>query len=164
MPENARVREWYYICRKFVETDFAIISFITKLPNCAVGELNVTEHRLTRYELELMDVLWKLKQGTVQDVCDHLERDLAYTTVMTTLNLLATRKNVLAREKQGRAFIYKPLVSRDDVSRSILSDLKDVLFGNRLPSLVLNMMEESETNSKDAEVLREAIRKLEKSE
>ena len=83
---------------------------------------------------------------------------------MTTLNLLATRKKVLAREKQGRAFIYRPLVTREGVSRSILSDLKDVLFGNRLPSLVLNMMEESETNPVDAEILREALRKLEKSE
>jgi BlaI family transcriptional regulator, penicillinase repressor len=128
------------------------------------GDLSVTEHRLTRYELELMDVLWKLEQGTVQDVCDNLGRDLAYTTVMTTLNLLATRKNVLAREKQGRAFIYRPLVTREGVSRSILSDLKDVLFGNRLPSLVLNMMEESETNPGDAEILREALRKLEKHE
>ncbi|MFN9720778.1 MAG: BlaI/MecI/CopY family transcriptional regulator [Planctomycetota bacterium] len=124
----------------------------------------MTEHRLTRYELELMDVLWKLEQGTVQDVCDHLQRDLAYTTVMTTLNLLATRKNVLARTKNGRAFIYKPLVTRDDISRSILTDLKDVLFGNRLPSLILNMMEESETNPQDAEILRDAIRRLEKHE
>jgi len=130
----------------------------------AAGDSRVTEHRLTRYELELMDVLWKLEQGTVQDVCDHLQRDLAYTTVMTTLNLLATRKNVLARTKNGRAFIYKPLVTRDDISRSILTDLKDVLFGNRLPSLILNMMEESETNPQDAEILRDAIRRLEKHE
>ncbi len=130
----------------------------------AAGDSRVTEHRLTRYELELMDVLWKLEQGSVQDVCDHLDRDLAYTTVMTTLNLLATKKKVLAREKSGRAFIYRPLVTRDDVSRSILSDLKDVLFGNRLPSLVLNMMEENETNPQDAQILRDALRKLEKNE
>jgi len=121
----------------------------------------VPESRLTRYELELMDVVWNLGQGTVQDVCNNLRRDLAYTTVMTTLNLLANRKKVLAREKEGRAYIYKPLVSREEVSRSILSDLKAVLWGDHLPSLVLNLMAESETNEKDAAVLREALKKLE---
>ena len=65
----------------------------------------VPEFRLTRYELELMDILWTLKEATVQDVCDQLQRELAYTTVMTTLNLLATRKEVVAREKQGRAYV-----------------------------------------------------------
>lgn len=119
------------------------------------------EYKLTRYELELMDILWSLAEGTVQDVCDNLSRPLAYTTVMTTLNLLASRKKVLARTKQGRAFLYRPLVTRDEVSRSILSDMKSVLFGNRLPSLVLRMMAEDETNERDAEILREALKKLE---
>ena len=57
--------------------------------------------RLTRYELELMDVLWRLGQGTVQDVCDNLNRELAYTTVMTTLRLLHSKKKVLKRVKRG---------------------------------------------------------------
>lgn len=121
----------------------------------------MTEYRLTRYELQLMDVLWTIGQGSVQDVCDRLDRELAYTTVMTTLNLLVTRKGVLSREKQGRAFVYSPLVSREDVSRSILSDLKAVLFGNRLPKLVLSLMEESEVSERDTEILKEAIQKLE---
>ena len=119
------------------------------------------ENRLTRYELELMNVLWTIGEGTVQDVCDNLTRELAYTTVMTTLNLLATRKNVLSRTKDGRAYVYKPLVSRDEVSRSILSDLKSVLFGNRLPSMVLNLMAEDEADEKTADVLRDALKKLE---
>lgn len=121
----------------------------------------MSENRLTRYELELMNVLWTIGEGTVQDVCDNLTRDLAYTTVMTTLNLLVTRKNVLSRTKDGRAYVYKPLVSRDEVSRSILSDLKSVLFGNRLPSMVLNLMAEDETDKKTADVLRDALKKLE---
>ena len=121
----------------------------------------MSENRLTRYELELMNVLWTIGEGTVQDVCDKLTRELAYTTVMTTLNLLATRKNVLSRPKDGRAYVYKPLVSRDEVSRSILSDLKSVLFGNRLPSMVLNLMAEDEADEKTADILRDALKKLE---
>ena len=64
--------------------------------------------RLTRYELELMDVLWSRGEGTVQDVCDALHRPLAYTTVMTTLRLLEDKKKVLQRVKRGRAYVYRP--------------------------------------------------------
>ena len=109
-----------------------------------------------------MNVLWEIGEGTVQDVCGNLERDLAYTTVMTTLNLLVVKKKVLKREKHGRAFIYFTLVSREDISRSVLLDLKDILFGSRLPSLVLNLMAESDMTSHDAAVLKDAIEKLER--
>jgi BlaI family penicillinase repressor len=122
----------------------------------------VSEFKLTHCELQLMNVLWERGSGTVQDVCDNLNRELAYTTVMTTLNVLVTKKKVLSREKQGRAFVYRPLVSREDVSRSVLSGLKDVLFGSRLPSLVLNLLAETETTSHDAAILKDAIEKLER--
>ncbi len=122
------------------------------------------ENRLTRYELELMNILWTLGQGTVQDVSDNLGRELAYTTVMTTLNLLATRKKVISRVKEGRAYVYKPLVSREEVSRSVLSDLKSILFGSQMPALVLNMLAESETSEKDAVILRDALRKLQENQ
>lgn len=131
------------------------------MPSYSSGNDSVAENRLTRYELELMDVLWTLGHGTVQDVCDKLVRNLAYTTVMTTLNLLAARKKVLSREKQGRAYVYRPIVTRDEVCRSVLSDLKAVLFGNQLSSLVLNLMADDEANETDAEILRDALRRLE---
>ena len=108
-----------------------------------------------------MDILWTVGEGTVQDVCDRLQRELAYTTVITTLNLLATRKEVVAREKQGRAYVYRPLISREEASHSLLSDLKCVLFGNRLPSIVLNLLAESADSDRETEILREALEKLE---
>jgi predicted transcriptional regulator len=119
------------------------------------------EGRLTRYELELLDVLWELGEGTVQDVCDKLERPLAYTTVMTTLSLLERKKRVLERRKCGRAYVYHPVVSRDDVSRSMISDLRDVLFGDRLPSLVLNLLSDERMNKDDVAALRAALDRIE---
>ena len=118
--------------------------------------------RLTRYELELMDVLWSRGEGTVQDVCDGLRRPLAYTTVMTTLSLLERKKKVLQRVKQGRAYVYRPTVTREEVSLFVLTDLRDVLFGGRLPSLVLNMLSEDEFSTEDVVALREALVKVEK--
>lgn len=123
---------------------------------------NVMKHaRLTRYELELMDVLWQLGEGTVQDVCDGLERPLAYTTVMTTLRLLHGKKKVLKRVKRGRAHVYQPIVSRDAVSRSVMSDLQGVLFREQLPSLMLGLLEDGSLTQSDIKTLKAAIRKVE---
>lgn len=109
-----------------------------------------------------MNVLWNRGSGTVQDVCDSLERPLAYTTVMTTLRLLEQKKKVLERVKQSRAYVYRPIVTREEVSRSVLSDLRDVLFGGQLPSLVLNMLSEDEISTEDVAAIREALAKVEK--
>ena len=119
------------------------------------------DYRLTPYELELMDVIWDLGKASVHDVCDALPRDLAYTTVMTTLSLLVQKKKVLKRVKNGRAYIYQPVVSREEVSRSMLSQIKQVLLKDSLPSLMLNLLEEENISEDDINALKEAIRKLE---
>lgn len=117
--------------------------------------------RLTKYELELMDVIWELGEATVQQVCDHLSRPLAYTTVMTTLNLLEKKKQVLERKKQGRAYLYRPLVTREEVSRGFLRELKEVLFRGRVPSLIHNLLSEEDISRDDVAELRAALDELE---
>lgn len=123
--------------------------------------LGMTTPRLTRCELELMDVLWQKGEATVQEVCDALRRPLAYTTVMTTLSLLHSKKKVLKRVKRGRAHVYQPLVSRGHVSRAVLSDLRDVLFAGQLPTLVLGLLEDGQFSHDDVQALKAAIQKVE---
>jgi predicted transcriptional regulator len=119
--------------------------------------------RLTRYELELMDVLWQKGEGTVQEVCNELKRPLAYTTVMTTLGLLHSKKKVLKRVKRGRAHVYIPLVTREEIGRAVISDLREVLFADRLPSLVLGLLDAGKFSQDDVEALKDALRKVEES-
>lgn len=121
----------------------------------------MTPPRLTRCELELMDVLWQRGEGTVQEVCDGLSRPLAYTTVMTTLGLLHSKKKVLKRIKRGRAHVYQPAVTRDEVSRHVISDLQDVLFADRLPTLMLGLLEDGKFSDADVQALKAALRKVE---
>ncbi len=118
--------------------------------------------RLTLYELELMNVLWDLGEATVQQVCDCLDRDLAYTTVMTTLNVLHGRKGCLERTKVGRAFSYRPTVTREEMSAQVLSELRPVLFGRSLPTLMLNLLSSEQLEDGDLEALREALERVEK--
>ena len=58
-----------------------------------------------------MEILWARGESNVRDVVDRLDRPLAYTTVMTTLDRLF-KKGLLLRRKSDRAFIYAPSLSR----------------------------------------------------
>ncbi len=67
-------------------------------------------------EIDVMEAMWSFGAGNVRDVVGRLERKLAYTTVMTTLDRLY-KKGLLEREMNDRAFVYSPKVSREDWDR-----------------------------------------------
>jgi predicted transcriptional regulator len=62
-------------------------------------------------EISIMEILWSRGESNVRDVVDRLNRPLAYTTVMTTLDRLF-KKGILERRKEERAFLYSPALSR----------------------------------------------------
>ena len=77
-----------------------------------------------------MSILWRATEPVaVRDVCKRLRGKpaLAYTTVMTTLDRLY-KKGLLAREKQGNAFVYRAEMSRDDYRRKIVEETMGVLL------------------------------------
>src|SRR5262249_9773881 len=98
-----------------------------------------TEH-LTPLELEIMHVLWEKGPANVQTVQQHLERDLAYTTVQTMLNILH-RKGKVKRTLKDRAYFYNPAVSRSHVTTQHITDIVDRLFGGSAESLVMSLVE-----------------------
>ena len=98
-----------------------------------------TEH-LTPLELEIMHVLWETGPANVQTVQQHLQRELAYTTVQTMLNILQ-RKGKVKRTLKDRAYFYKPAVSRSQAVGQYMGDIVDRLFGGSAESLVMSLVE-----------------------
>ena len=76
---------------------------------------------LTDAELRRMKILWERGPSTVGGVVETLPEDepLAYSTVLTTLRILED-KGYLRHEKQGRAFVYHPVVDRRAARRNAL--------------------------------------------
>lgn len=81
-------------------------------------------HRPLGYlEQAVMDVLWRQAPASVHDVTGALaDRDLAYTTVMTTLDRLF-RKGLLGRSKRGHAYHYHPALSREEFERRLVTSM-----------------------------------------
>ena len=96
--------------------------------------------QLTPLELEIMNVLWETGPANVQTVQQQLERDLAYTTVQTMLNILH-RKSKVKRTLKDRAYFYRPSVSRSQVVSQTIGDVVDRLFGGSAENLVMSLVE-----------------------
>ncbi len=75
-------------------------------------------------EQDVMDVVWRMRDVTVRDVHVKLAatREIAYTTVMTTMSRLA-RKGILQRDTADLAHRYRPVVSRDQYARGAVGDV-----------------------------------------
>jgi predicted transcriptional regulator len=86
-------------------------------------------------EREVMAILWAEGNLPVRDVQARLRRPAAYTTVMTTLDRLF-KKGVLVREQSGRAFLYSPVVSREELRASIASKVITGLLQGRRDAAV----------------------------
>ena len=84
-------------------------------------------------ELECLKALWDLGEGNVRAVREALAatRPLAYTTVMTVMDRL-TRKGIVGRDKHGRAHLYRPRVTEEELRQDALNRLlKDFFGGSR---------------------------------
>ena len=98
---------------------------------------------LTEGELPLMQVLWKKRRATVGDVVASLSANppLAYSTVLTTLRILEV-KGYVRHTKEGRAFVYEPVVVQEEASRKALDTLVNRFFGGSCELLVVNLLKE----------------------
>ncbi len=100
-----------------------------------------SEQSLTPLELEIMNVLWESGPANVQTVQSLLTaRNLAYTTVQTMLNVLH-RKGKVKRRLKDRAYLYQPIVSRQNAVKQAVGEMLDRFFGGSADSLVLSLVE-----------------------
>lgn len=105
---------------------------------------------LTSVELEFMMVLWHIGAGTVRQVLEILNRQekRAYTSVATVLKVLH-EKGYVEAEKNDRALIYSPSLSKEEYEGRTLRSLSETLFGGAPTALVARLVDD-EYLSEDA--------------
>src|SRR5260221_11656176 len=80
------------------------------------------ENSLGTLERDVMDLAWEQPEITVRECCERLGSGAAYTTVMTTMDRLF-KKGLLARRKAGRAFVYRAVVTRQEMEGAVATEL-----------------------------------------
>jgi len=88
-------------------------------------------------EADVMRIVWDKDEVTVRDVDEELResRRIAYTTVMSVLRNLAA-KGLLQQDKSNAAYVYRPVVTDEEVARGILDALVDKIMGGRREPLI----------------------------
>ena len=113
---------------------------------------------LHKRELQIMKIIWENGQATVRDVYETLlsKERIAYTTVATMLNSLE-EKGFLRHDVDGRTYIYKPLVAKEEVSQGMLQDLLERLFDGSTEMLLNTLIKVKDLNEDDLEQLWQRI-------
>jgi predicted transcriptional regulator len=118
---------------------------------------------LTEQELEIMKVIWRLETATVRQVFEALlaQRRIAYTTVMTMMNILET-KGYLKKRQDDRAYVYSPTQPQKQVLSSMVREFVNRVFNGSAEPLLLHLVEDKHLTAKDMNEIRKAIRAAEK--
>ncbi|HWN40818.1 MAG TPA: BlaI/MecI/CopY family transcriptional regulator [Thermoanaerobaculia bacterium] len=113
---------------------------------------------LTEQELEIMKVVWERKASTVRDVYEALRerKGVAYTTVMTMMNILET-KGHLVKRPEGRAYVYEPSQAQTQVISGMVQEFVDRVFDGAARPLVLSLLQERKLSREDLEEISRLI-------
>jgi len=119
-------------------------------------EVAMKKVRLGVLQLKIMNVLWEQGPATVAEVQERLVdgAELAYTTIATMLRKMEVR-GLVKHRSEGRRFIYRAGVEPEAVSRTMVDDLIDRVFGGSLADAVSHLLE-------TRDVSRDELRQLEK--
>ena len=117
---------------------------------------------LTEQELEIMKIVWEHDRVTVRDVYEALleRRKIAYTTVMTMMNILEQKK-YLRKSAEDRAYIYRPAKPKKQVIQGMVREFVDRVFNGSAEPLLVHLIEDQRLSEKD---LREIARMIHRKE
>jgi BlaI family transcriptional regulator, penicillinase repressor len=117
--------------------------------------------RISDAEHTVMEVLWDESPLTAQDVAERIpvEREWSANTVKTLLGRLLA-KNVIAHEEDGRRYLYRPLVQREEYVAGESRKLMDRLFGGKLSPLVAHLAERDALTAQDIAEIEALLKEL----
>lgn len=120
----------------------------------------------TELELQILKVLWRRSPLLARDVQAALAdegRELAKTSVITTLNTML-KKKYLKRKKRGNTYLFSPRISEEEVAERVLGDVVDRVFDGSTAAVLLKLFDVTNIDDDELKELRRIInRKLKES-
>lgn len=118
------------------------------------------EQQLSDQQLAFMRALWSLGEGSVAEVQAALvdeQQRLAPTTVATVLGRLE-KKGLVEHRSEGRQYVYRALISEQEVRRSVLSRVSATLFGGDVTAMVSQLLDQSEVSEDELAEVRQMLK------
>jgi len=116
----------------------------------------VGESGFTDRELDVMSILWRRGSATVAQVREDLGEELAYTSVLSALQLLEEKGHV-RHEREGKAYRYLPVAAAEDAGRTALGRLLDRVFAGSAERLLAQLVTERELSEEELRRMRRVL-------
>jgi predicted transcriptional regulator len=114
---------------------------------------------LTRRELDIMSALWELGEGTVTQVRDRVDPDLAYTSISSMIRTLEIKGYVSHRRGEGKTHVYFPVIEAETAGESALGRVLDKIYGGSPLKLLAHLVEQKKLSSKELDRMKELLSK-----
>ena len=111
------------------------------------------EISFTPRELDVMSILWRAGSGTVTEVREALDEDLAYTSVLSALQTLE-EKGFVRHEPEGRAYRYFPTVAPENAGRSALARIREAVFQGSAELMFAQLVSDRKLKREELERMR----------
>lgn len=116
----------------------------------------MADQSFTDRELDIMSVLWDRGPATVSEVRSRLGDELAYTSVLSMLQILE-QKGKVAHEKDGKAYRYRALVGRAAAGHTALKQIMHKVFGGSAELLMAQLVSDRKLSEEELRGLRKAV-------
>lgn len=129
----------------------------------AEQQLNLSVTIPTKGEMRILNALWDMGQGTVEDVIRHpsFSTPPNYKTTQTLLRIME-EKGLAKHTNQGRVFIFTPCVTREQVARLSVQNLLENTFSGSLTEMMVGVIEAGTVKESELEELETLIREYRK--
>lgn len=115
------------------------------------------DRRFSKREQEIVDIIYRLKKASVNDVIEHMENPPGYSAVRALMRIME-EKGILKHHTSGSKYIYELKISRTLIRKGALRKLIEIYFENSVEEAVSAILQESDTKLKVDEI--KAIEKL----
>jgi BlaI family penicillinase repressor len=122
----------------------------------------MTNLHLTQRELDIMGVLWELGEGTVTEVRDRVDPDLAYTSISSMIRTLELKGFVSHRRGEGKTHVYFPVIAPEAAGESALGRVLDKIYGGSPIKLLAHLVQQKRLSPKELERMRDLLKKAPK--
>ncbi|HXI98477.1 MAG TPA: BlaI/MecI/CopY family transcriptional regulator [Gemmatimonadaceae bacterium] len=117
---------------------------------------------LTKRELDIMGVLWELGEGTVTEVRDRVDPDLAYTSISSMIRTLEMKGYVSHRRGEGKTHVYFPVIEPEKAGASALGRVLDKIYGGSPIKLLAHLMDQHKVSDKELARMRDLLKQAKK--
>ncbi len=114
---------------------------------------------LTKAEEQVMQAVWKIKEGFIRDILDALPSPKPHQNTVATMLKILSDKGFIGVKVFGRQHQYYPLISKDAYSKSTIKNLVRSYFGGSFSEAVSFMVKENSLSLEDLEILLQQLKK-----